>query len=268
MTDLVTVTKPISRDRFGRPLVVPPDGGKPVPYTRATTVAETTDDRFNLEKWKVRMAAKGIADRPDLLLAVTAHADDKRELDKICDKAIEAAKASAAATTGTALHALSEVVDRGEDLPVLPDSARADLEAYRQAVTPFGIVAIEQFLVVDDHQIGGTADRIVELDGRRYIFDLKTGSTVKFSMGAIAQQLSIYSRGVAYDIDTTERTPINVDQDRAIVAHLPSGSGQCSLYWVDIANGWEAVQISLRVRAYRKYAKKELLFTPLEADAA
>lgn len=258
MTAFATVAPEVNRDRWGRPLVVPPGGGKPVAYTRATTLAETIDDRFNLEQWKCRQTAIGLADRPDLLLAVSAHRDDKAELNKIVDRAIEAAKSSAGATTGTALHALTELVDRGQELPVLPDSARTDLEAYRQAISRFRVHAIEQFVVLDDIKVAGTADRIVELNGKRYILDLKTGSTVDYSMGAIAQQLAVYSRGLAYDISTGERTPTFVDQERAIVAHLPAGAGACSLYWVNIDHGWEAAQISLRVRAYRKHARNGL----------
>ena len=258
MTALTAPTTPIQRDRYGRPLIIPPDGSKPVAYTRATTIAETTDDRYNLEKWKMRQVAVGLADRPDLLLAVTAHRHDKTELDRLCQQALEASKSSAGATTGTAIHALTEVLDRGEDLPVIPEPAQADLAAYQQATDRFNVIAIEQFLVVDEHKIGGTADRIIEWDGRRYILDLKTGSTVSYSMGAIAQQLAIYSRGLAYDPSDGTRTPIDVDQDLAIVAHLPAGQGVCHLHKVNIDHGWEAALLSLRVRAYRKHARNGL----------
>ena len=258
MTELTSVNPEPVRDRWGRPLVVPPTGGKAIPYTRATTVAETIDDRYNLELWKCRMTGLGLADRPDLLLAFTTHRDDKKKLNGLVDKAIEAAKGTAGATTGTALHKLTEAVDRGEQLPTVPAEAAASLDVYRKVMEPFTVLAIEQFLVLDEHQVAGTADRIVEYDGTRYIFDLKTGSTVDFSMGAIAQQLAIYSRGLAYDIDTGTRTETGVDQDAAIVCHMPAGQGTCDLYWVNIAHGWEAALISLRVRAYRKHARNGL----------
>ena len=263
---ITTVPTSVGRDRWGRPLVVPPGGGKAKAYTRATTVAETLDERWALEKWKCRMSVLGVAERPDLLLAVSAHRDDKRELDRICDKAMEAAKSSAGATTGTALHALSELVDRGQDLPPLPESAKGDLEAYRMATAALQVKAIEQFVVLDDCEVGGTLDRLVECEGRNYIADLKTGSTVNFSMGAIAIQLALYSRGMAYDPATGQRTPLDVDQEWAIVIHLPSGTGRCELRWVNIAHGWEAAQLALRVRAYRKHAKNGLC-VPFDKDS-
>ena len=50
----------IERDRYGRPLVKPPKGGKSVPYTRATTIANSLDDPAALTAWKMRMAAIGL----------------------------------------------------------------------------------------------------------------------------------------------------------------------------------------------------------------
>src|SRR5690554_2297101 len=102
VTAFATVAPEVNRDRWGRPLVVPPDGGEPVPYTRATTLAGTLDDLYGLMAWKQRQTALGLADRPDLRLAVTAHRDDKRRLDAICEEAMQAAASTAAATTGTA----------------------------------------------------------------------------------------------------------------------------------------------------------------------
>jgi hypothetical protein len=140
--------RPPSPRPLQRPLVVPAGGGKPVAYTRCTTYIDCIEDKFNLQKWMQRMTALGLASRPDLLLSVQAHRDDKGKLDKICEDAKEAAAANAAATTGTALHALTELIDRGEDLPSCPRDV-ADLEAYRAATADLKAVHIEQFCVQD-----------------------------------------------------------------------------------------------------------------------
>ena len=255
----------IPRDRWNRPLVIPPEGGKPVPYTRCTTYVDALDDKFNLTKWMQRMVAIGLVDRSDLLLAVAAHRDDKKKLNAIVEEAMEAAKAHAAATTGTALHALTETIDRGQTVGAFPDTYRADIDAYGKATEPLTVLPdyIERFMVLDSLRIGGTPDRIVELNGRRYIADLKTGS-VDWGMGKIAQQLAVYSRSATYDHTTGARGRVEgVDQDRAIVIHLPAGSGTCELLWVDIAAGWEAVQLSTQVRAWR--TRKDLS-EPLDAN--
>lgn len=249
-----TVTAPtatITRDRFGRPLVIPPDGGKPVAYTRATTLASAVEDTFNLARWQQRMVAVGLADRPDLQLAVTAHRNDKGRLNDICEQAIEAAKGTAAATTGTALHTLTELVDLGQDLPIVPPDAEADLAAYRETTACLQVEAIEQFVVIDDLKVGGTPDRIVRWNGERLIADIKTGS-IEWGIQKIAMQLALYAHGKAYDPATGQRSPLNVNQTSGLIIHLPAGSGQCELVWVDLKRGWEAVELAVKVREWRK----------------
>lgn len=248
----ITTLDTIPRDGFGRPKVIPPKGGKPVAYTRCTTYVSCLEDTYNLGRWMQRMVAKGLSTRPDLLLAVSAtDVADKGKLDKIVDDAREAAAANAAATIGTAVHALTERMDRGEDVGVVPDAYRPDLDAYAAATKPLKALMIEQFCVLDELKVGGTPDRVVELDGRNYIADVKTGS-IEYGLGKISMQLAVYARSAAYDHTTGKRTPLpNVDRDRAIVIHLPAGKGQCELVWVDIAAGWEAVQLCGKVRAWR-----------------
>jgi len=119
-TPITTAAPTIERDRYGRPKVIPPDQGadaKKVSYTRCTTFVSVLEDRYNLEKWLQRMVATGLAQRPDLVLAAAAAQDNKSKLNGLCDDAIEAAKGKAAATTGTALHTLTEMLDRGQPLP-------------------------------------------------------------------------------------------------------------------------------------------------------
>lgn len=246
----ITDTTEVPRDRWGKPRIKQPDG-KRIPYARWSSYGDVLENRFNLERWKVRMAALGIADRKDLLLAVSAHCDDKRKLNDICDQAIEAAKASAAATIGTALHALTEVVDRGDPLPTLPDDARADLHAYEAAMRPLKVVGTEQFVVCDEIQAAGTFDRLVEWDGRRFVADVKTGS-IEWGIGKIAIQLAGYSRSSLYDDATGERSPLDVDQSNALIIHLPAGEAKCDLVWVNIAEGWRGVQLASEVLAWRK----------------
>jgi hypothetical protein len=88
------------------------------------------------------------------------------------------------------------------------------------------ILGVERFTVLDDLKIGGTHDRTVRYQGRQYISDLMTGS-IEYGALKIAMQLAVYSRSVLYDHRTFERTPLDVDQERALVIHLPAGPGRC-----------------------------------------
>lgn len=242
----------VPRDRWSRPLIVPPGGGKPVAYTRCTTFAGSVEDTYNLSLWQQRMVALGLAERPDLLVSVAAHYDDKEELNKICQTALEAAKGKAAAGVGTALHKLTDRLDRGEPLGPVPAEYMPDLDAFAAATKGLKVLALERFVVQDDMKIGGTFDRLYEFEGRRYIGDTKSGS-IEYGAGKIAMQLAIYSRSVLYDPKTKERISLgDVDQERAIVVHLPAGQGRCELKWVNIAAGWDAVvNLAAGVRKWR-----------------
>ena len=254
----------MERDRWGRPLITPPSGGKPVPYTRVTTYVGCLEDTYNLSRWQQRMVALGLSQRPDLMLAVSStDPDEKKKLNDLTEQAIEAAKGTAAATIGTALHALTERMDRDDDIGVVPDAYIADLAAYQRTTSALTVESIETFGVVDDLKIAGTWDRIVTLNGQSYIADIKTGS-IQWGAGKIAMQLAAYSRAHQYNPTTHKRTPLNVDQNKAIIIHLPAGEGECHLHWIDINQGWEAVQLAGKVRAWR--ATKNLT-TPIDAPS-
>lgn len=242
----------IPRDRWNRPLVTPVGGGKPQAYTRCTTYVDCLEDKYNLQKWQLRQCALGLADRPDLLLSVSAHRDDKQALNQVCDKAMEAAASSARSTTGTALHALCERVDRGQPLGVVPASARADVEAYQAATAFLEHVHIEQFTVNDELKIGGTPDRVVNWDDILYIADIKTGTDISWGALKIAMQLAVYAHSVPY-IPPGVRKGYDgwIDQDRGVVIHLPAGERRCELFFVDLTAGWEAVQVATKVRQLR-----------------
>ncbi|MGZ0147171.1 hypothetical protein ACXJJ3_08875 [Kribbella sp. WER1] len=259
MVQTVAPSPEIRRDRWGRPLVVPPGGGKPTAYTRCTTYVGTIEDTYNLSKWQQRMVALGLSDRRDLQLAVAAHREDKSKLNAVCESAIEAAKGSAAATTGTALHAITETHDRGQEVGTLPDDAQADLNAYIAATKDFKPIHIEQFMVLDSLKIGGTPDRISRYGGKRYVTDLKTGS-LDYGFLKIAAQLAVYARSLPYDVETGKRLePHGAELDRGVIVHLPAGSATCTLYWIDLLVGWDVVTLSRRVREKRALPQRALL---------
>ena len=248
----------IDRDRYGRPLVVPKTGGKPVAYTRATTIANSLDDPAALTAWKMRMAAIGLTVRSDLLLAISAAQEDKMAINKYIEDAMEVAGASRAATIGTALHSFAEKLDLGQDIGPIPDEWAADLVAYQKATEQLNKIFIEQFCVLDKYKIAGTPDRVVEYKGERFIADIKTGRIDH--PNNIAIQLAIYAHGSPYDIATGRRGSWgDVNKDKAIIIHLPAGTGLCKLVWIDIAEGWKGVQFAMKVRQWRD---KKGLATP------
>ncbi|MFC5996925.1 hypothetical protein ACFQE5_22195 [Pseudonocardia hispaniensis] len=263
----------IRRDRWGRPLITPPDGGKPVGYTRASTLGGALEDTYGLTRWKQRMTAIGVASRPDLLLAVNAHRDSKDKLNSLVDQAMDAAEASARATIGTGMHAFAERIDRGEDPGFIPPEFAADLDAYRRLTEPlFEHVAIEQFCVCDELQVAGTPDRVSRLRqpltapdrthipaGAVVVTDEKTSGSMDFGGIKFSVQLAVYAHGQAYHPGTGQRTPWPgpVRTDWGLIVWCPAGEGRAELFWVNIAAGWELAQLSVHVREQR--ARKDLL---------
>jgi hypothetical protein len=258
-------------NQWGQYLIVPQGGKKPEAHTRVTTFAATLDDRYGLERWGLRMAAIGFTKRPDLLAGVAAaRPDDKTAVDKLVAAAKEAAAASASATTGTALHGMCERTDLGEEI-TFPAPWDADVAAYRAALDAAGIVIlpgmIERYVVLPDLKLGGKLDRIVSFGSTPKIADLKTGATLDYSWGTIAVQLACYANAATlYNGKTQKHTPMpDVDKDVALVIHLPAGQGQCTLWCVDIAAGWQAATHATWVRGWRK--RKDLA-EPMRWDVA
>jgi hypothetical protein len=244
------------RDRYGRPLIIPPTGGKAVAYTRPTTIADTLDDRHNLELWMQRQVALGLADRPDLVARIaTTDPTDKSTLNGICSDARDAAGSSAAANMGTAIHAAVEAANRGEQPP---EMFAEIVGRYQATLADHGITVdpdhVEQFCVNEPIKAAGTFDMIVTVDGKTYIADLKTGSSVQWSGRSFAIQLAIYATATSYyDVATETHTlPVTVERDTALIVHLPAQGDTCTLHWLNIGAGLEALDRALWVRKWRR----------------
>ena len=265
----------VKRDRYGRYLLPHPESGRELSWTRATTFAKTISDTYTLNLWGRRMSVKGITMREDLYaLAAATSLDDRETLNKICEDAAEHAGAKSAAALGTALHGFTESHDRG--LPVnVPAKWRPDLAAYVQALDEHAIEVvpgmIERIVIVKKYAVAGTFDRIyritrrcvVELPGMKpftlepgtlVMGDLKTGRDLSYGWGEIAVQLWLYANADAiWNRETGEYEPMpEIDKRAAIVAHLPVGQHQCTLFDINLTVAAEAAELCERVRAWRK----------------
>lgn len=230
-------------------------------YSRTTTFIDCLEDKAALAKWKMRMVLEGIRRKPELIEQFAALADpfgdDKGEADKIAAEATDVADAGLKAALGTALHKITEDLDAGEDVGFIPDDFVLDIATYEKATAELVMVAIETFGVLDEYKVAGTFDRLVIYKGRLMVADIKTGS-ITFGLGKIAMQLAAYSRMKGYNPETYERTPLTfngltVDQDEALIIHMPSGGGVTTVVTVDIAKGWEGMALAQKVRDWRSY---------------
>jgi hypothetical protein len=247
----------VPRDRWGRPLIQPPDGGKPEPYVRVSTLAKALDSKEGLMQWMQRMTAVGLGKRPDLAeRAAITDPSDKKALKEIVDGAMQAAESDKAANIGTTLHALTEQMDRGT-LDTIPPNHAADLDAYALATEPLKVVATEMFVVNDHLKAAGTLDRLVRLpDGRLVVADLKTGATEPSYPHGVTTQCAIYAHSWRYDIEKQQRLaylPENeVSTEVGLLIHLPAGKAKCDLYLLDLTVGWQLAKTATAVRAVYK----------------
>lgn len=247
-----SLTTEIPRDNRDRPLVVPVGGGKPVGYVRASTFAKTLDDAGGLVTWKARMVALGIGANEDLAAIAAGLTYGDPKLDEIIETAHDRAGGNAKANHGTAVHLYT---DPGAPAP--PVRMAADVDAYNAQLALYGatVVAHDRFIVNDALGVAGTFDAILNFPGvGNRIEDRKTG---RLHALANAIQLAVYAGGVFYELDADGnpvRTPLpDLDQDTGIIAHVPAGKGECTLYGVNLNLGRAACALASEVRAWRRH---------------
>jgi len=272
------------RDRWGRYLVLPPGGTKPIGYSRATTKAKILDDQGGLMPWAATATVVGALRRPGLQARWAAllaeHPDPwygSPESKAACKRLVEECKQAGGSTDradlGTAIHAIIEGIGRG-GTPLLDDRMRADVDAYLDCLNRYGITVdpemIESIVVLDAYQVAGTADTlrttVPGLDD--VVGDLKTGASLDYGAAGYAIQLAIYAnadnrymQGAAADGSEDRRLPMpNVSREHALLFHLPAGEARCTPIVINIDAGWDAFHRALEVEQWRK--RKNLL-TPL-----
>lgn len=283
-------------DRWGRYKFPHPETGKVTAFTRSTTFAKSISDTFALSQWSQRMAVKGVALRPDLL--AMAHTldvkEDKDKFNNLCEDAKAAAGNKVAANLGTALHSFSEAVDKGMDVADVPEPHRPDILAYRRAMDDAGIQVVPELVerqtCVPAYEVAGTFDRILDLStvnkwfllalleagygtkGTNFlsqeplvIGDVKSGQDLQYGWNEIAIQLATYAMGARTTGIWNKATqswepPAAVRLDFAIVMHMPVGQRTCTLYALDLADAFAAMDLC---RAVRRWRKRRNLARPL-----
>ena len=245
----------VTRDRDDQPVI---DG---VTYLRPSNLAKFIEDRTNLEKWKVRMTALGLARNPDLLALVSV-TNDKWKLNDLAERAQERAGSTSGRDTGTAIHAATEAVDYGDDISHMPADLQADALAYRAARESLGLTPLAAEVFVVNSYIGaaGTFDRLVIGDGLHpLVTDLKTGSkddpeyAAKYNAVAWSIQLATYAYATPHGFPWSDiGGGAGPNLDVGIVWYIPRGLGKCYPIHLDLEAGWSLAQTAKAVYDARK----------------
>lgn len=276
----------IPRDRWDRPLIKPPGGGRPISYTRASTLGKAIEDTYNLNMWTVRAVVLGMSRRDELVARAAAIPENEGEhrtpLDEIGKEAKTAGGGDRGANIGTALHKLSERRDAGEDLSYLPGELADAMDAYSEQMRSFKVLATETFVVCDPLETAGTFDRVVELIvplefhhakrgkvvlpvGTILVLDLKTGKaeSAKYWGPGYGVQQTVYACGQPYDFadggqrlqweDILGPIPFRPSTEWALILHVPSDSPRdAGLIIVDLEVGAAMADLCLEVRSARR----------------
>lgn len=257
----------VDRDGYGRYMLPnPEDPGRVKAYTRTTTLSKAISDTYNLGEWSKRMIVQGLAADPKLLATVDLTQDDRTlrdDLTRVHEAAMEASGAHVARERGTQLHYFTEAVDGGHlTIDQVPGEYRNEVAAYQAAMAKAGIIvppeSIERILLNLTANVVGTADRqtVIMPNGMRLMADVKTGKDLSYSWAEIAMQLGIYANADAMLEYDEQGNPSwggvpEVEKNVALVMHVPVDQGKCTLWLVDIAAGWAAVELASEVREYR-----------------
>lgn len=246
-------------DRWGRPKIVPPNGGKGTRYTRVSTFAKALDDTAEaLTKWKQRMTLLGAVAREDILAqaaTLTSEPEDRDALNDLCEAAITAAKGDVKRELGTAFHRMTEQIDRGErKIGDFPKQYRPTLQSYLDELDRCGleVVAAEMFVVHDEIRTAGTYDRLLrdKATGELVVGDIKTGSVRAL---ATAIQVAVYAHSTLYQPATGERIPypVPISLTRGVFMHVPQDGGSVTFSRLDLETGWAAALICRDIRNIR-----------------
>lgn len=269
----------VERDRFGRYMLPDPrdPGAGKFPWTRATTIASTIQDQYNLQRWQQRMVAHGIG-KSESLYALAASLDpvsDRGQLQQVCEDALAAAGANDGRNKGTALHGFWERVLRGGDPMTIPQAWRPHIDLAQIRTGQAGLIIpvkyVEAIVFCPDIECVGRTDAIVKHEERGAfgfadyrIADLKTEKSepnvtdFSYSATQIAVQLAIYAHATHRWLPHERRweeLPV-IDRDVAYVLHLPSNAPASepifNIWAVDLKMGWEGALLAAEVRAWRK----------------
>lgn len=261
--------KEITRDQWGRPMILNPDG-KIYPYVRASTLAKALDETEALGLWKARMAARGVAIVPALASAFAGFVDmddpaTKKEANQLVEQAMERAGANDTRTQGTGIHGLVEHYVTGREIPHVPDHLRATLQSFIRATRTWQWLASELFVVNHRWRSAGSADGVALIPGatRPRIVDVKTGKVADYKALSFSIQMAVYAFAELYDPASGRTAPFPqpMDLEVAHIIHVDPVKERTQVYDIDLREGFKAAELAVAVRAMRSNAKRIMVPT-------
>lgn len=231
-------------------------------------VAQIPTDTYTLELWAKRMVATGMTVDPNLVENLAVDIENKKLGDAVAEDAIKAAKAHEKANRGTQMHKVLELVLLNQEEKLLTVQQRRDATVLRRTLERYELSPLpgqaEQFVAWPHHRLGGRYDCVLAFsDGRKAMFDLKSGPNAVLYPQSTACQLALYAHapwvadGIEVDGDTTTITswrkhPPELDRRFGYVLLVEADADVGSLHEIDIEYGWAGAMLALEVIQWRK----------------
>ena len=246
-----------------------------MPYTRASSAAKTVEDTTT---WRCGRGATSSSAWPATprwspgcspSAATRRTWDDptKRIIDRIHEDAAAVALAHKRADIGTAVHRLTERLDRGEQRH--RRTVRGRPRGLRQRADRGRPRPSIPHRVPDGLRHAGDGrhrrPHRARAEDRHRILDLKTGASVQYGALGWAAQLAAYAHGQLYDVEHGERldTPAARPHRSATSATCRPAKGVCRLYEIDLVAGHRAAVLANEIRAVRQESRRWI--SPLAA---
>lgn len=283
-------------NQYGHYLMPDPVTGLPVGFVRATTVAKTLDDTYNLSRWTTRTQCASVLKLVDYAadgnqIAIDMLAELRKAIENgngstvnsLIDRIDDYNGGKHSAEFGDAVHEWCAAIDTGMVLlKDVPEMFRPWVDAYRATLARHGLIAVAEYverLVLNDNgieRVVGTLDRIFKSvsTGELFLGDLKTSKAdnVKWSWLTWPVQLSSYARArLMWGLDEKWAPMPALNPDMGLLVHLPSDSPkQSHLLPMRLSCGDDYLETSLLTRAHRKNAKHDVpgLTTPVPSKEA
>jgi len=182
-------------------------------------------ESYGLARWKRNVVAKGaVAEVKAGVLQGMVERNEAGAVEYLAELPFSASKR--ARDLGTSVHTAIESLVLGTPAP----EPAADELPYLEAFAAFRERYAPEFLAAEStvyhrtHSYAGTLDSVVEIDGRRYVLDVKTGSGV---YPEVALQLAAYRAAEFMGLPNGTEEPMLETVEEALCLHLQPGWFEC-----------------------------------------
>lgn len=248
-----------------------------------TSVAKVPDDTRNLEQWRARNLAIGLARTPHLVESIAAHHTDRTKLDELCEAALKAAGSDSAAEYGTSVHRITERLDLAEEIistPTVDHVRRVWSELLPAAGLTIEPEYTERVVVYPERLLCGKLDRFARRpDGSLVVIDVKTGSmryphsmAIQLALYANAPLLAARWEGLDGETDQFEAMPSDVNPEVGYIVSippvLPDVAPTAAVYEIDLLLGKRCIEEIVLPTLRWRAVKPEALIRPVATWAA